>query len=75
MGAVVGSVVVGASVGSAVVGGAVVASVTVVADSALVCDALSTALFVMGLERAADFWRAHPELGLDLLFITTDGAL
>ena len=51
------------------------ASVTVVADSALVCDALSTALFVMGLERAADFWRAHPELGLDLLFITTDGAL
>ena len=51
------------------------ASVTVVADSALLCDALSTALFVMGLEEGTAFWRAHPELGLKILFITSDGSL
>ena len=51
------------------------ASVTVVSPSALDCDGLSTALFVMGLEEGAQFWRDHPELEFDVIFVTEDGAI
>ena len=51
------------------------ASVTVVAPSALLCDGLSTALFVMGLEEGSQFWRDHPELEFDALFITEEGQI
>ena len=34
-------------------------SVTIVSADDTLADALSTALFVMGPERAADFWRVH----------------
>lgn len=55
-------------------------SVTVVADcgedaglSGMMCDALSTALFVMGEERALDFRRNWRGLPFQLVLITEDG--
>ena len=51
------------------------AGVTVVADSCLLCDALSTALFVMGLEDGVRFWRENSSLGFDVIFITDAGEI
>lgn len=51
------------------------ASVTVVSSSAFLCDGLSTALFVMGLEKGTQFWRDHPELEFDVIFVTEDGEI
>ena len=48
-------------------------SVTVVGESGLQCDGLSTALFVMGADAAADFWRANG--GFELLLLRDDGTL
>ncbi len=44
------------------------ASVTVVCESGLYADALSTALFVMGGSGAIDFWKANKNFGLVLIF-------
>lgn len=46
-------------------------SVTVVAKEGRLCDALSTALFVMGADKALDFWRGNG--GFDVILITEDG--
>ena len=49
-------------------------SVTIVSGDDTLADALSTALFVMGPEKAADFWRAHrTEFGA--VWLTDDGRL
>ena len=47
------------------------ASVTIVADSGLQGDGLSTALFVMGREKAEAFWRRNPEF--DFILLGEDG--
>lgn len=49
------------------------ASVTIVAEDGEYCDALSTALFVMGLDDALDYWRTHQDF--EALLVTEDGKL
>lgn len=48
-------------------------SVTVVGENGLMCDALSTSLFVMGKDGAVNFWRENS--GFGLVLVTDDGTV
>ena len=50
-----------------------VLSVTVVSDSGTFADAASTALFVMGLDKAAAYYRSRPDF--DFILLTDDDTL
>ena len=48
-------------------------SVTVIAQEGKLCDALSTALFVMGRDKAAAYWQQNQNF--DMILVTEDGEL
>ena len=48
-------------------------SVTIIGESGLVCDGLSTALFIMGLDGALEHWRAHRDF--EAVLIADDGSV
>ncbi|MDY5577963.1 MAG: FAD:protein FMN transferase [Lachnospiraceae bacterium] len=45
-------------------------SVTVIGESGMQCDALSTTLFVLGKDKAAEYWRTYG--GFDAVLVTED---
>ena len=49
-------------------------SATIVCESGMLADGLSTALFVMGEEKALSFWRAHADL-FDFVLVADEGRI
>lgn len=50
------------------------ASVSIVSANGTLADGLSTALYVMGLERAGEYWKNHSD-EFQVIFISDDGTL
>ena len=50
-----------------------IASITIVCNSGLYGDSLSTALFVMGARKAIEYWRKNPDF--EFILIKNDGTL
>jgi thiamine biosynthesis lipoprotein len=48
-------------------------SVTIIGESGLMCDSLSTSLFIMGLEKSENYWRENG--GFDAVFVTDEGEI
>ena len=49
-------------------------SVSVISEDGMLADGLSTALFVMGKDRAVDYWRQHKDR-FDVVFVEEDGTI
>ena len=49
-------------------------SVTIVSSDGTLADGLSTSLFIMGEEKAAEFWKAHSN-EFEAIFVTDDGTI
>lgn len=49
------------------------ASVTIIAKEGKLCDALSTAVYVMGLEKGAEYWREKG--GFEMLLVTDENEI
>ena len=48
-------------------------SVSIIAKEGRLCDALSTAVYVMGLEKASEYWKESG--GFDMLLVTDGGEI
>lgn len=50
-----------------------IVSATVIGDSGMFCDAMSTALFVMGTDRSQEYWRKHRDF--EMILVGDDGTV
>ena len=50
------------------------ASVTIVSSNGMLADALSTSLYIMGLDKAEAYWRIHAD-EFDMILMTEDGTV
>ena len=51
-----------------------ITSVTIVSEDGTLADGLSTALFVMGVEKASDYWKQHADT-FDAVIVAEDGTI
>ena len=49
-------------------------SVSIISENGMLADALSTSLYLMGEEKAAEYWRTHAD-AFDMILEDTDGTL
>ncbi len=51
-----------------------VSSVTIISENGMLADGLSTSLFIMGEEKAAEYWQSHTD-EFDYILVTEDGIM